>query len=445
MKKYFAFLCLFALCGFALAKQVGDGAVQVNNNKLTAKLFDDPALNPTCRQKFGNAMQAMFYLDGNSFAHGCWIPLDGEIHTQMTRYDTNETRAYVFSPSVFKMNGVDKPTTGLWLFGAKPGDCSKIGTGSLDDEFKKLSKRWAGHLEVLSPPHTTPEGFQFFLAIGHDRAGGKQPFLVTDSYEYCKNSKDSASLMQPSMGAASGTGAPQRPSWCKNAKLPHEMEICADSALSRNELDISGLYSEYAKKSGLSAGQLRVQKGEFFNKAKACGADRACIADQQQSRILFYKNALNSTAREPEASSKVAPALPEKRDSREELSLSSSSQSPNGQRAIGSGSSNQQEPKNPKTTMPCEYIHFKGLAATNFPYQIEDALNSRDLEDTIARDPIRCMPNNTCKGIGYFQWQKARISAQDGTYLSVVSPVDLQNGRRDIFLVVRRADAVCDK
>lgn len=98
----------FALCSAAYSKQVSEGMIRVNNQDLKAVLFDDPALNPACRQKINDAMQAMFYLNGQSFAHGCWIPLDGEIHTQMTRYDTNETRSFVFAVSLFHLTN---PTT----------------------------------------------------------------------------------------------------------------------------------------------------------------------------------------------------------------------------------------------------------------------------------------------------------------------------------------------
>ena len=94
----------FVLSGSTYSKQVSEGTVRVNNQELMAILFDDPALSPVCRQKISNAMQAMFYLNGQSFASGCWVPLEGEIHTQMTRYDTHETRSFVFSASVFRLS-----------------------------------------------------------------------------------------------------------------------------------------------------------------------------------------------------------------------------------------------------------------------------------------------------------------------------------------------------
>ncbi|GAB4089374.1 hypothetical protein [Hydrogenophaga soli] len=96
-------LCVAVFCLELCAKQVAEGIIPVNGKALKAVLFDDAALDPSCRDKHGNAKQAMFYLNEKSFAHGCWIFHDNEIHTQMTRYDNRETRAYVFALAAFKM------------------------------------------------------------------------------------------------------------------------------------------------------------------------------------------------------------------------------------------------------------------------------------------------------------------------------------------------------
>ncbi len=82
--------------------------------------------------------------------------------------------------------------------------------------------------------------------------------------------------------------ARQRPAWCKNAKLPHELAICEDAALSRNELEILSRYQDFAKKSGLATELLREHRLEFFNKIKACGADKFCILNQQNGRLQTY-------------------------------------------------------------------------------------------------------------------------------------------------------------
>ncbi len=211
MKKFFILCFALAFSSLAQSMEVSTGNVQVNGQQLTVKLFDDPAVNPVCRQKFNTAKQAMFYLSGNTFAHGCWIPLDGEIHTQMTRYDTNETRAYVFSQSIFKANSA---------YSSIPGP----------------------------PPRVSAE-----------------------------ISRPETDLNAP------------RPSWCKNSKLPHEVGICADENLSKNELDILELYSEFARSSGLSLEQLRAHRVEFFKKVKACGSNKSCILSQQTERMQWYR------------------------------------------------------------------------------------------------------------------------------------------------------------
>lgn len=89
----------------AYGKQVAEGNVPINGQNFKILLFDDPALNPECRERQSNSMGAMFYLNGNIFGLGCWIPLNGEIHTLIKRVDTNETKAYVFASSVFEKSG----------------------------------------------------------------------------------------------------------------------------------------------------------------------------------------------------------------------------------------------------------------------------------------------------------------------------------------------------
>ncbi len=107
---------------------------------------------------------------------------------------------------------------------------------------------------------------------------------------------------------------------------------------------------------------------------------------------------------------------------------------------------NEPKPPNAAKVKSCDFVRFTGLGATKFPYQIEDALKAKDLEDYVARDPIRCTrKNNACSGIGWFRSHKARVINEDGPYLHVITPVDFVDGRRDIYLAIRRADAVCEK
>jgi hypothetical protein len=91
----------------------------------------------------------------------------------------------------------------------------------------------------------------------------------------------------------------------------------------------------------------------------------------------------------------------------------------------------------------CKNIRFTGLAATRFPYELEDAKKAADLEDYVARNPILCKSNNSCSGIGYFENARARVLNGDAKYLHVMAPVDLTTGRRDIYLAIFRADARC--
>ncbi len=97
------------------------------------------------------------------------------------------------------------------------------------------------------------------------------------------------------------------------------------------------------------------------------------------------------------------------------------------------------------TPMPgeCKSITFTGLAATRFPYQLEDAMKAQDVEDYIARNPILCNKNNACRGIGYFENKRAQVQNEDGKYLHVIAPVDFTTGRRDIYLAIFRKDARC--
>lgn len=95
------------------------------------------------------------------------------------------------------------------------------------------------------------------------------------------------------------------------------------------------------------------------------------------------------------------------------------------------------------STDACKVVRFTGLAATRFPYELEDAKKAADLEDYVARNPILCNKNNSCRGIGFFQQQKARVLSTDGKYLHVMAPVDFTTGRRDIYLAIFSADAKC--
>lgn len=93
----------------------------------------------------------------------------------------------------------------------------------------------------------------------------------------------------------------------------------------------------------------------------------------------------------------------------------------------------------------CKSIRFTGLGATRFPYELEDAKMAIDLEDHLARNPILCKPNGSCRGIGYFKNARASVLNGDRKYLHVMAPVDLSTGRRDIYLAIFRTDARCTR
>ena len=201
LRKLFFCAAVFLIGTELMAKQVSEGVVIINNQQLKAVLFDEPALNPACRERISASMQAMFYLNGQTFSHGCWVIIGNEIHTQMTRYDTQETRAFVFSASVFQ------PT-----------------------ENPNLPSR-----------------------------AKNKSHLKSDA----------------------------KPSWCTNAKLPHENTICNNESLYSKENQILDLFATYQRN---ATEDLRAHKIEFFKKIKLCGTDKECISKQQDERINFYES-----------------------------------------------------------------------------------------------------------------------------------------------------------
>lgn len=92
----------------------------------------------------------------------------------------------------------------------------------------------------------------------------------------------------------------------------------------------------------------------------------------------------------------------------------------------------------------CEFVRFTGIASAATPQLIEQALASEDIEDTLARNPIQC-DRMMCYGITNLKNHKGRIVNWNERYLTVAAPIDFNTGRRDILLVIRRGDAVCQK
>lgn len=82
----------------------------------------------------------------------------------------------------------------------------------------------------------------------------------------------------------------KKPSWCKNARLPHEKEICSNALLSKNDLDINELYAEYKDLVDLTAEQLQQHKNQFFISLKSCKSSIECISNKQKLRVRYYQD-----------------------------------------------------------------------------------------------------------------------------------------------------------
>lgn len=111
----------------------------------------------------------------------------------------------------------------------------------------------------------------------------------------------------------------------------------------------------------------------------------------------------------------------------------------------------------------CDKVRFTGVATPLQGQWIEKVLGSKDVEDTLARNPILCNFNSnsgdmwanskggiistgmTCRGFDYFKKQRGEIFNWDKDYLTVVTDIDFSIGRRSILLNVRRKDATCIK
>ncbi len=107
--------------------------------------------------------------------------------------------------------------------------------------------------------------------------------------------------------------------------------------------------------------------------------------------------------------------------------------------------------KEREATKPkCTNIRFTGIA-TPPPYApvIAQVLASRDIEDTLSRNPIKCKTNQfgnyVCTGVGYFRNHKGVIADWNREFFIINTPIDFNTGRENIGLTIRRKDAVCAK
>jgi hypothetical protein len=120
-----------------------------------------------------------------------------------------------------------------------------------------------------------------------------------------------AALLQPppaAQEAAPGKAVPagRRPGWCSRARWPHERLVCADPALAAADLALAPLWRRY--QADLEPGTRAWVKRDYFQRLKACGAQRECVAREQASQRQLYLAAL--AQREKGASSpSTAPGL----------------------------------------------------------------------------------------------------------------------------------------
>lgn len=98
------FFALLVLTQYSYGKPIAEGNILMNGDDLKAVLYDDLALKPECKKIQEDAKGAMFYLNGKGFGSGCWILLGNEVHALITSYDTNQSKAYVFSLGVFSFS-----------------------------------------------------------------------------------------------------------------------------------------------------------------------------------------------------------------------------------------------------------------------------------------------------------------------------------------------------
>lgn len=96
-----------------------------------------------------------------------------------------------------------------------------------------------------------------------------------------------------------------------------------------------------------------------------------------------------------------------------------------------------------RTKPACSMVVVNGIVSPGSVYQLEQAHRSSDIEDTVARNPIRCGGAAGCYGVAYLNNRKARIVDWDGNYYLLDVPIDFNTGRRNINAYVRRADAQC--
>lgn len=100
------------------------------------------------------------------------------------------------------------------------------------------------------------------------------------------------------------------------------------------------------------------------------------------------------------------------------------------------------------TNPNCTRLRFTGIGVGATPDNLIIAHQQSDLSDHIARNPLFCGPNLftqtfACRGISFFKDQPAYLLSWTRKWLFVISPIDLEHGRRDASIYIDRSSARC--
>lgn len=102
-----------------------------------------------------------------------------------------------------------------------------------------------------------------------------------------------------------------------------------------------------------------------------------------------------------------------------------------------------------RTRPHCTKIRFSGAAVGGYPMNLSAVDRTRDLEDLLARNPLKCGPNAlsqtyACSGITFFADQPGYVVDWGEDWLQVVTPVLLEEeGRQNTMLSIKRARFTC--
>lgn len=97
----------------------------------------------------------------------------------------------------------------------------------------------------------------------------------------------------------------------------------------------------------------------------------------------------------------------------------------------------------------CTTVRFSGLAVGGATFSLEVVRSAKDIDDVVARNPLRCAPSNftyayTCFGAAILVNRPAFIISWAKNWLMVLTPVDLtESGRHDVMVFIDRDRAAC--